>query len=106
MDYCEALSSLQELIEKPERHDSPIGVLSRMYIKQFIQKHRFDQVDEQKIVQITSERIFNLMAKKVQELEQKILSKTDDQDLIKQIQWAQNERRIEAGFRKELLENH
>lgn len=104
MNSIEALDSLYELMEKPERHDSPIGVLSRMYMKNFIQKHGFDEVDEQAMIQTTSERIFSKVARKAGKLEDKILSESDDQEVIRKIQWARNERKLEAEFRKSLLE--
>ncbi|OED45387.1 hypothetical protein ACH42_05065 [Endozoicomonas sp. (ex Bugula neritina AB1)] len=104
MDYLETLDALHKLMEKPEHHDSPIGVLSRMHIKHFIKVHGFDAVDERLMVQLTSERIFNLVAKKAEKLEDKLIRETEDEKVKRKIQYSRNERKLEAKYRKELLE--
>ena len=90
------------IADHPERHDSPIGIISRKEVDDFIKTHKLSSANREHIVQDMSERMYLMTTERMKAIEEEILIDTPDSTLKKQIQNSQNERRIEENYRKEI----
>ena len=97
------LALLQLIINQPENHDSPIGIVSHHNIEQFIDNHNLNTVNQEELVDNLSEKIYSIISEQIESLETEIISTSTDPELNKNIQLSQNERRIEENYRKQLL---
>ena len=100
-DPGEAHGSLLLIIDRPERHDSPIGFLSRQSSKEFVAEHGFDQADLPLLVFNTTERTYDQVVARVDQLEEQLLRSADNAE-AKDILNARTERKIEMDVRREI----
>ena len=103
-DPKEAHGSLLLIIDRPERHDSPIGFLSRQSSKEFVAEHNFEDADMPMLVRNTTERTFDKVAANVDLLEEHLLRSTNQQE-AKAILNSRTERKIEMDHRREHWSN-
>lgn len=96
------LGVLAAITHHPESHDSPIGVVSRQEIDGFIKAHRLNSANREHTVQDMSERMYLMATDRMKSIEDDILATTTDPTLRRQVQYSQNERRIEENYRREV----
>ncbi len=101
-DPNEARGSLLLIIDQPERHDSPIGFLSRRSSKEFVAEHDFDEADVPLLVFKTTERTYDQVVSRIEELENQLLEYATDEE-AQAIRNNRNERRIETEYRREQI---
>ena len=99
-DPAEAHGSLLLIIDKPERHDSPIGFLSRQSSKEFVKEHSFDEADLPLLIFKTSEKTYDQVVERVNQLEEQMLETADDAE-ASEIRHSRNERTLETNYRRE-----
>lgn len=88
----------------PHKDDSAIGTVTRMKINKFLEQYQLNDVDPKGLVKDMSARVHSLIIEQIESLEQSLLRTTEDPNIIKQINYSQNERRIEKKYRRESLE--
>ena len=93
---------LSLLIHRPESHDSPIGIIARQQVDDFIQTNHLNNANRQQIVQMMSKSMYSIVTEQIKEAEEKILHSTADLSIKQKIEHAQNERRIEENYRLEV----
>lgn len=98
----EELAVLATIAQHPENHDSPIGIISRQEIDGFIKTHNLNSVHREYVVQNMSHSMYSMIVERMKSIEDKLLATSPDATLKKQIQYTQNQRRIEENHRSEV----
>ena len=98
-----ALGVLEQITQCHQQHDSSIGAIARQKVNEFLEQYQLTEADREGLVQSMAARIHSLTSKKMEQLEETLLSSTTDTKIIKRIKLSQRERRIEENFWQESI---
>ncbi|MFK0573153.1 hypothetical protein [Endozoicomonas sp.] len=90
------LDSLSLIIQRADEHDSLLGIMARMAVDNFIQKHSLTDINRDQVVNSIAQRIHGQIAQLIYEQEESI--KKADPGLEQDIILSRNQRRIEQRY--------
>lgn len=98
-----ALGMLEQIAQRHQQADSPIGAIAQLRVDEFLEQYELNEADSESLVQSMAARIYSLTSRKMEQLEETLLNSTTDTKIIRRIELSQNERRIEKNSWQELI---
>ena len=96
-----ALGMLEQIAQRHQQPDSPIGTTAQLKVDEFLEQYELREADSEGLVQSMAAKIYSLTSRKMEQLEERLLNSTTDTQIIRRIELSQNERRIKKNFWQE-----
>ncbi len=97
------IDSLSLIIQQADEHDSLLGVMSRVAVDTFIQKHSLTKINRNQLVDKITQNIHDQIAALIYEQEEHI--KKTKSTLEQEVNCSRNQRRIEQKYLQERIKS-